>query len=215
MRVAGAATFLMLAGTAGGCLADPGFEALGTVDRAMVGWAYNGRGITAAEGEWFVGVDAGRDKGEVRLSARVGGDSWLVVMDEFEASSAYQQNGVRCNHREHGSSLNGGPEMPEVAVHCSGWGFARGTRNDQTAKDPATGDERLTAHFMVTRDGVRGADGRIASRGGGRDYDPSLPIDGRTYPSQEEFHFVLMTNDGTATVWFHFEGPVETIRDRA
>lgn len=214
----GAMRWLVLSSMAlvvSGCLDDPGFEALGSIDRAMVGWAYNGRGVSPATGEWFVGVDPVTDKGTVRLSARVGEDSWRLVMKEFDPFATYQQGGVRCNHREHGGSLNGGPEMPEVAVHCSGWGYATGIRNDQPAKDPATGDERLLAHFMVTRDGVRGPDGRVASRGGSRDYDPNNAADARTYPGQEEFHFFLMTNDGAGTVWFHFEGAVRTIRSDA
>lgn len=166
------------------------------------GFAYDGEGIVPLDGAAFLDVNDQANTGRLVVDGRLGNREFDVRFANFSESKPFHDGGIAADLAEHGASGVGDKSIPQVDLEMAAWGKATVTYGGNLLKDPATGADQWTAHFMVIRNGVRdNATGAIyADANRTTPYDPMDPTNGTTAPHDYELHLVLrnQTSNGTA-----------------
>lgn len=140
------------------------------------GWAYDGAGLTAAGATLDGRVSNVDNTGIVNVSFQHAGSTWVVTFDAFAqaADRTFMDGGVAFDLDEHGDTGVADASIPRIHAIVAAWGTAKVMRDGVLATP-----EPWAAHLMVSRDTVRGPDGKIAKADGTTPYDPSAAGDAR------------------------------------
>lgn len=209
---------LALAGLAGclGAQAEPSerrFEATG--GKVSPGWAYDGQGIVPGNARLDGFLDDADNAGIVNVTFEYGGASYSVVFDRFAQAEGkeFMDGGVAFGLDEHGDSGVADASIPKIHAVAAAWGKATVLAGGA----PLTADP-WSAHLMISRDTVRGADGRILDAAGAAPYDPAKPGDATRVEDDAQVLFWIKHPQGetfaraplNASVPLSFSGPTQT-----
>jgi hypothetical protein len=179
-----------------------GYHAYATTGKFAVGFAYDGKGQEAFSGAAFVDVDEAANTGVFVAQGKVGATEYRIVFEDFKeaAGKPFQDGGLAAGFREHGASGVGDKSIPEVDLEMAGWGLATlTTGGNKVYKDPISGKDQWTAHFMVIRNGVRNdTNGQIHTKDH-MVYSPDQAKNGTGTPGDYELHLVLKNQTANAT----------------
>lgn len=181
-----------------GCFSDEPVPASRTVQasggKLSEGWAYDGAGLADATATLEGTLDHTTDAGLVTVTFRLGGSDYVATFDAFAETKPFMQGGVAFNLDEHGETQVGDASIPRIHALVAAWGAATLTKDGE----PLTGSagDRWTAHLMVSRDTVRGPDGKILNQAGTAPYDPARPEDARRVENDAQAFFFVKHPDG-------------------
>lgn len=198
------AAALMATGISG-CLVEDkltGYHAYGSNGFFAAGFAYEGgRSVLRFEGPAYLDVNDANNTGAFVAKGTVAGKSFHVIFEDFAQSKPFHDGGIAADFHEHGASGVGDTTIPEVDLEMAGWGLAKIRSDGVPYKDPISGKDNWTAHFMVIRNGVRdNTTGAIyADAGKTTLYNPLNASRGYTEPGDYELHLVLRNQTGNGT----------------
>lgn len=191
---------LALALPLAGCFGDDGAPATRTVTatggKVSAGWAYGGEGL-APGGATLDGFLSNPDNaGSVNVTFEHDGAAYVVAFDRFAQASGkdFMDGGVAFGLDEHGDTGVADTSIPKIHATIAAWGQASVTRNGAPLVGKA--GDLWSAHLMVSRDTVRGADGRILKADGATPYDPNTPADALRVENDPQAIFWIKSPDG-------------------
>lgn len=191
--------FTLVAGCFGAKDKEPGlFDATATKPRFATSWAYDGAGVTMAEGTANVRTDEATNTGVVNLSVKVGAAAFLVKWTDFSAAAdkPFQSGGIAKHLVEHGDSGVGDAAVPKVTAESAAWGEAEVTLDGKPLPDPVTGAATWLAHYMYADEGFRASDGKIYNAAKNAAYDPAKASDAST-PGTPQLLVILKSRPPT------------------
>lgn len=143
---------------------------------ATLGWAYDGVGVVGRDATLEGVLRNGDNAGVVNVTFTAEGDVYIVRFDAFAQAEGkdFMDGGVAFGLDEHGDTGVADASIPRIHATIAAWGKAIVLRNGEPE-----GGEPWSAHLMVSRDSVRGEDGRITKSDGATPYDPATPADAR------------------------------------
>lgn len=191
---------LALALPLAGCLGGSEIPAERTVSasggKVSAGWAYDGQGL-AAGGATLEGSASNPDNtGAFNVTFDYGGAKYVVKFDQFAQAEGrdFMDGGVAFELDEHGDTGVGDASTPKLHATLAAWGKASVTRDGEPLVGKA--GDLWSAHLMVSRDTVRGADGRILKADGATPYDPQAPGDALRVENDPQAIFWIKSPDG-------------------
>ena len=154
---------------------------------ASRGWAYDGAGLAPAQASLAGEVRDAENTGALTATFTLDGARYEVVFDQFAQAEGreFMDGGVAFALDEHGDTGVADASIPRIHATLAAWGKAKVSRDGELVTS-----EPWNAHVMISRDTVRGTDGRIAKADGATPYDPNAPADARR-----------IENDPQAILW--------------
>ena len=171
---------LAVAALVAGCFGAPEapneqtFRATGGVVSA--GWSYDGSAVVGREATLDGSTDDAANTGAADVTFVIDEESWVVRFDRFAQGEGrdFQDGGIEHGLDEHGDTGVADASIPRIHALVAAWGSATVARGGAVVTT-----EPWTAHLMVSRDTVRGPDGKITKADGATPYDPAAPGDAR------------------------------------
>lgn len=195
---------LMVTGLSG-CLVEEkltGYHAYGSNGSFAAGFAYEGgKSVLRFDGPAYLDVNDENNTGAFVAKGKVAGKNFHVIFEDFAQSKPFHDGGIAADFHEHGASGVGDMTIPEVDLEMAGWGLANIKSDGVPYKDPISGKDQWTAHFMVIRNGVRdNTTGAIyADANKSKPYSPMNASMGYSEPGDYELHLVLRNQTGNGT----------------
>lgn len=181
-----------------GCFGDDPLPASRMVSatggRVSEGWAYDGVGVATGGASLEGTLDNPGNAGSVKVSFDLHGSKYVATFDQFKESKPFMDGGVAFALDEHGGTGVGDASIPRIHALVAAWGTAKVTKDGKPLAGKA--GEAWTAHLMVSRDTVRGADGKITKADGTTPYDPATPDDARRVENDPQALFFVKHPDG-------------------
>ncbi|HVM45217.1 MAG TPA: hypothetical protein VM582_04720, partial [Candidatus Thermoplasmatota archaeon] len=162
------------------------FAASGGVVTA--GWSYDGASVVGRGATLQGSTNDAENTGAIDATFVIDGATWTVRVGSFaQAPGAdFQDGGVAHALDEHGDTGVADTSIPRIHALVAAWGSASVMREGKLVTQ-----EPWSAHLMVSRDTVRGADGRITKADGTTPYDPNAPGDARRVENDPQAFLVL------------------------
>lgn len=181
-----------------GCFGDDPLPAERTVTasggKTSEGWAYDGVGLAPGSASLEGTLDNVDNTGLVTVSFDLAGSRYVATFDTFAETKPFQDGGIVFELDEHGDTGVADASIPKIHATIAAWGAAKVTKDGMPLVG-AAGDA-WTAHLMVSRDTVRGTDGKIAKADGTTPYDPASPADARRVENDPQALFFIKHPDG-------------------
>lgn len=181
-----------------GCFGDDPLPAERTVSasggKTSGGWAYDGAGVSGSSATLEGTLNNVENTGLVTVSFDHAGSRYVATFDQFAESKPFQDGGVVFELLEHGDTGVADASIPRIHAIVAAWGTAKVTKDGAPLVGKA--GDAWTAHLMVSRDTVRGADGKITKADGATPYDPASPADARRVENDPQALFFIKHPDG-------------------
>ena len=161
---------------------------------ASEGWAYDGASVVPASATLEGTLDNAQNAGAVTVRFDYDGSRYVATFDQFTESKPFQDGGIVFNLDEHGDTGVADASIPRIHALVAAWGTAKLTKDGAPLVGKA--GDAWTAHLMVSRDTVRGSDGKITKADGVTPYDPAAPADARRVENDPQALFFLKHPDG-------------------